>query len=87
MDERSEDLSLRVARLERRLDAVGERGGPRRLRALIDRLFPTETRRHLREARRQSWLAVRAMVDARIERSPGGADDRRSGAEAGPRRR
>lgn len=84
---KDEDLSLRVARLERRLEAVGVRGRvPSRVRRLLGTLFPPEARGHLREARRRTWLALRAMVDARIERSPGGADDRGSGAQAGPGR-
>lgn len=87
MDERFEELSQRVGRVERRLDAGGASGRVRRrVRALVGTLFPPETRRHWREARRQTWLALRAMVDARIERSPGGADGRASDTEAGPRR-
>ncbi len=81
MDQRITELSARVARLERHL---GERSGARRSiwpRALVHRVFPAETRAHLREARRHMWLAARSMIDARIDDA---ADATRSGREEHP---
>jgi hypothetical protein len=36
------------------------------LRERVVSLFPPEFRQHYRAARREFWLAVRALVDARI---------------------
>lgn len=69
MDDRVADLTARIARLERRLDATGPRGRvSSRVRTLLRAALPPETRGQLREARRRTWRAVRTVVDARIDR-------------------
>lgn len=67
MDEHITELSARIAALERRLAETERSRRGLRPPAFVRRLLPVETRAHLREARRHVWLAVRAMVDARIE--------------------
>lgn len=67
MDQRTTELSERVARLERRLAETERSRRGIRAPLLLRRLLPAATRTHLREARRHMWLAVRAVVDARIE--------------------
>ncbi|HZC31501.1 MAG TPA: hypothetical protein VE261_08280, partial [Gaiellaceae bacterium] len=61
----------------------------RRLRppAFVRTLLPVPARAHFREARRQTWLALRAMVDARVDGSSviSGAEERR-GVEERPGR-
>jgi hypothetical protein len=46
---------------------AGEPSGPADdVRERVAALFPPEFRQHYRAARREFWLAVRALVDARI---------------------
>jgi hypothetical protein len=49
----------------KRLDELG--GTLEQARRNVDSLFPPEFRAHARVAQREVWLALRALIDARIE--------------------
>jgi hypothetical protein len=75
--DREADLGARLAALEERLSEVearadaGDRtvGSPlEALDAVLDVVLPSEVRGHLRAARKEQLLAMRAMVDAWIDR-------------------
>lgn len=63
-----ETLAERVRQLEEQLDAL-RRQQAQQPRAMLQRLVPSEVRGHLRAARREQLLALRAWVDAAIGRT------------------
>lgn len=88
MDQRITELGARVTRLERRLSETERDRRRPHPPAFVRTLLPDETRAHLREARRHVWLALRALVDARVEGSSvvTGAEEPRGGIEERPGR-
>ncbi len=69
------NLEQRLRELEGRLREMQEREH-RRPRALVERMVPPEVRAHLRAARREQLLAVRALVDSAITRLDEGPRER-----------
>jgi len=63
-----ESLEDKVRRLEEQVHELQTRE-KQRPRALVERLVPLEVRRHLRAAQRERLLAVRALIDAAIEKT------------------
>lgn len=64
------EQSERIQQLEERLDRIERERSqrPQNLGELVDRLVPGEVRQHLRAARREQLLAMRAWLDVMIER-------------------
>jgi hypothetical protein len=65
IDARLAELETRVREMERR----DRESGP--MRSILKELFPREVRDHMRAARKEQLLAVRAMLDHWIERVEG----------------
>ncbi len=69
-------LEERLAELERReldIEAQAGEGGFELMESLVMRLLPSDTRGHLRAARKEQLLAVRSIIDhaiARVDRTP-----------------
>jgi len=61
------DLEAQLAKLEQRLAAMEarEEREPRGLVGLWREVFPPEARKHMRTARKEQLLAVRAFLDPR----------------------
>jgi len=62
LDARLAELETRVREMERR----DREHGP--IRSLLREIFPPEVREHMRAARKEQLLAVRAVLDHWIER-------------------
>ncbi len=63
------ELDARIAELESRVREMERReheSGP--LRSVLREIFPREVREHMRAARKEQLLAVRAILDHWIER-------------------
>jgi hypothetical protein len=75
------ELESRVRELEERLREMEEERSRWRARALVDELFPQESRKHMREAWKHNLLAVRSVLDHWIEKQDG------DGAKSGTTRR
>lgn len=72
------ELDARIAELESRVREMERReheSGP--LRSVLREIFPPEVREHMRAARKEQLLAMRAILDHWIERV-----DRTGGARA-----
>lgn len=72
------ELDARIAELESRVREMERRereSGP--VRSVLRELFPPEVRAHMRAARKEQLLAMRAILDHWIERV-----DHKSGAQA-----
>lgn len=68
------ELQAKIDALERRLDRMeGDR--EMGIEKLLRRLLPSETRQHLRNARREQLLAMRSFLDSWIEREERGDAD------------
>jgi hypothetical protein len=71
----SANMEDRVRQLEARLRELQERYERRpqamrdRPRALLERMVPSEVRAHLRASQREQLLALRAWLDAAIQRT------------------
>jgi hypothetical protein len=65
------ELEQRIKELEERLRAMDEDRLRLRGRALVDELFPPESRKHMREAWKHNLLAVRSVLDHWIEKQDG----------------
>ena len=63
-----QELEQRIADLERRIGELQSEGTPGGVFALMDQLFPQETRAHMRAARREQLLAFRSLLDKWIAR-------------------
>jgi hypothetical protein len=57
------ELEARIKELEARLREMDEERMGGRGRALVDELFPPESRKHMREAWKHNLLAVRSVLD------------------------
>jgi hypothetical protein len=62
------ELEARIRELETRLREMEEQRTQWRARALMDELFPHESRKHMREAWKHNLLAVRSVLDHWIEK-------------------
>ena len=78
-NEKIRQLEERLDRLERESSSGTSPGMPN-LMDVVDRLFPKNVREHMRAARREQLLAVRALIDDMLE----GMDE---GATPGNKRR
>jgi hypothetical protein len=66
------ELEARIKELEERLRGMEEERLRWRGRALIDELFPPETRKHMRTAFKEELLAMRSVLDHWIEKQENG---------------
>jgi hypothetical protein len=66
------ELEARIKELEARLSEMDEERSRWRARALVDELFPQESRKHMREAWKHNLLAVRSVLDHWIEKQDNG---------------
>ncbi|HEV8470288.1 MAG TPA: hypothetical protein VGR46_11825 [Candidatus Limnocylindria bacterium] len=66
------ELEARVKQLEERLREMEEQRDRWRGRALMDELFPQETRKHMRAAWKHNLLAMRSVLDHWIEKQENG---------------
>lgn len=66
--ETTPELEARIAVLEERLAEMEARTHEPGLEPLMRRLLPSETRGHLRAARREQLLAARSLLDRWIDR-------------------
>jgi hypothetical protein len=62
------ELEGRIKELEARLREMDEDRLSGRGRALVDELFPPESRKHMREAWKHNLMAVRSVLDHWIEK-------------------
>jgi len=62
------ELEQRIADLEKRLADLTAEETPGGIFALMEQLFPQETRTHLRMARKEQLLAFRSLLDKWIAR-------------------
>jgi hypothetical protein len=62
------ELEQRIADLERRIAELQAEATPGGIFSLMDQVFPSETRAHLRAARKEQLLAVRSLLDKWIAR-------------------
>jgi hypothetical protein len=67
------ELETRIRELEARLRQMEEDRSRWRARALMDELFPHESRKHMREAWKHNLLAVRSVLDHWIEKQDNGS--------------
>ena len=67
------ELESRIRELEERLHEMEDERSRWRARALMDELFPQESRKHMREAWKHNLLAVRSVLDHWIEKQDNGA--------------
>jgi hypothetical protein len=65
------ELEARIRELEERLREMEDERSRWRARALMDELFPQESRKHMREAWKHNLLAVRSVLDHWIEKQDG----------------
>ena len=65
------ELEARIRELEDRLREIEEERTRWRARALVDELFPQESRKHMREAWKHNLMAVRSALDHWIEKQDG----------------
>lgn len=66
------ELEARIKELEERLREMEEERMRWRGRALMDELFPPETRRHMRTAWKEELLALRSVLDHWIAKQEDG---------------
>lgn len=67
------ELEARMKELEERLRGMEEERDRWRGRALMDELFPQESRKHMRAAWKHNLLAMRSVLDHWIEKQENGA--------------
>ncbi len=65
------ELEARIKELEARLREMDEDRLRIRGSALVDELFPPESRKHMKEAWKHNLLAVRSVLDHWIEKQDG----------------
>jgi hypothetical protein len=73
------ELEARIKELEARLREMDEERLRIRGRALLDEIFPIETRKHMRAAWKEELLALRSVLDHWIDKqeTPSTATKRR----------
>ncbi len=62
------ELEQRIAAMGKRVAALQPGATPGGIFALMDQIFPPETRAHLRAARKEQLLAFRSILDKWIAR-------------------
>ena len=62
------ELETRIRELEERLRKMDDDRMRMRGRAIVDELFPPESRKHMREAWKHNLMAVRSVLDHWIEK-------------------
>jgi hypothetical protein len=67
------ELESRIKELEERLRQMEEERLRWRGRAVMDELFPQESRKHMREAWKHNLMAVRSVLDHWIEKQDNGS--------------
>jgi hypothetical protein len=67
------ELEARIKELEAKLREMDEERLRIRGRALLDEVFPPETRKHMRAAWKEELLAIRSVLDHWIEKQDGGS--------------
>ena len=72
----TEELEARIKELEERLRSM-ESEKYRTPRAMLDEMFPAETRTHMRAAWREQLLAMRSVLDHWIEKQENGGKAKR----------
>jgi hypothetical protein len=65
------ELEQRIKELEARLREMDEERLRIRGRALVDELFPPESRQHMRAALKEQLMAMRSILDHWIEKQDG----------------
>ena len=65
------ELEARIKELEARLREMDEDRLRIRGRALLDEIFPSEMRKHMRAAWKEELLALRSVLDHWIEKQDG----------------
>ena len=75
------ELEQRIKELEARLCEMDEDRLRIRGRALLDEIFPPQTRKHMRAAWKEELLALRSVLDHWIEKQDG------DGSKSGTTRR
>ena len=70
------ELEARVRELEEKIREMesGDRYG---IRSLLDELFPSEARKHMRAARKEQLMAIRSVLDHWIAKDENGGGTRR----------
>ena len=66
------ELEARVRELEDKIKMLESEGDRFGIRSLFDELFPTDARKHMREAWKHNLLAVRSVLDHWIEKQDNG---------------
>ena len=66
------ELEQRIADLEKRITELQADAAPGGIFALMDQIFPPETRAHMRAARKEQLLAFRSILDKWIARMDDG---------------
>ena len=66
------ELEARIRELEERLREMEDERYRWRARAVMDELFPQESRKHMREAWKHNLMAVRSALDHWIEKQENG---------------
>jgi hypothetical protein len=67
------DLEARIRELEQRLQRMESERERWTGRALVDEIFPSESRKHMRAAWKEQLLAMRSVLDHWIEKQENGA--------------
>jgi hypothetical protein len=65
------ELEARIKELEARLREMDEERLRIRGRALVDELFPPESRKHMRRAWQEQLMAIRSVLDHWIDKQDG----------------
>ena len=65
------ELEQRIKELEARLRQMDEERLRIRGRALVDELFPPDSRKHMRAALKEQLMAMRSILDHWIEKQDG----------------
>ena len=65
------ELEARIKELEERLRQMEDERLRWRGRAVMDELFPQESRKHMREAWKHNLMAMRSVLDHWIEKQDG----------------
>ncbi len=62
------ELEQRIADLEKRIADLQAEDGSGGMFRMLDQILPSETRQHMRKARKEQLLAFRSLLDRWIDR-------------------